>query len=1003
MVGGDQMKDYHEVFGLGTTPPSAFTVLPIEDKTSASNIMTPGEQPDLRFAVTNTSGQPIKSTAKIALIHYGTRGITGDIWKPQVFKFEDLPSVPIQLDIPAGGTQVVEITPKLPETFGAYAFVFDLGSQGRAFALSVVRTFAPTPKRIQFPMQSLDATVGLPILKSLGVQAIRMEWAWVPTTSPGYAAKMADLDARLKALADNHITVLLVLYASAFDGDNAPLGQPRLDLDDHATMIKGSAMDIAVSPKCDADFQKWVGIISTKYGWPNGPLTAVELWNEPWEGASICGWGADMLRFRELYTAMAQGVEEGRRNGSQVLIVGTDSSTNTWDKFFSDGKDDYLKWLDAVTLHYQGLWSPSLYRAWRNRTGPNGRVKIWDTESWMANSEDRIVGLVAGDRAAGYDRAMGVFAGNVSKEVAGSVKLPDGTVRQVDMFFPWPPAAAVGATQHFLGQRRFNKLLFQNGLPWVMVFDGEDNNPEDGTVVVVGDLRESFDPDELLFHNVKGLAQLQNESKKEALYQQLADPGPGVDVNTLKGQLHGLDVLSGGSLTFPNPKGEFLLYDFYGNPVPTKKGNVTVPLDSHGFFLRGNGSPGSFDRLLQALAGARIAGYEPLNVAAHDLLKPVDQKPVLRLTLTNILNRPVSGTLQVSLGDTKLDVPAQVDVGPNETKDVLIPVTSGTPRPDNTYPLSFRFDGGADGYAVLKENMHVNVIAKRTITVDGNLDDWKGVLPQPIYADNNQGKNQTVEAWLPFKKFKSAQKPGFATGYLAYDDSNFYFAAKIADNTPSPGTIRFATRDDDAYFYPDVSYTVDHKPLHWPEGVRRYSYRKNPETPFGSFPNFDNVQIAFNVIPLVQKEDLLPSLPGVMPGFIPYRDTDYEYALNKVADAYGGGTEIWRCRVPGMPPKNFYPREPASPFDGAVKGQLVIKQDASTRIVEAAIPWSEIPLVKKALDENRTIKFSFRVNDDQGPSMELPDGRSVSKINTYAFHPDFIPHWANEIEFGFEK
>jgi len=59
--------------------------------------------------------------------------------------------------------------------------------------------------------------------------------------------------------------------------------------------------------------------------------------------------------------------------------------------------------------------------------------------------------------------------------------------------------------------------------------------------------------------------------------------------------------------------------------------------------------------------------------------------------------------------------------------------------------------------------------------------------------------------------------------------------------------------------------------------------------------------------------------------------------------------------------------------------------------------------VKKALDENKTIKFSFRVNDDNGPSMEMAEGRSVSKENTYAFHPDFVPHWANEVEFSFEK
>ena len=52
-------------------------------------------------------------------------------------------------------------------------------------------------------------------------------------------------------------------------------------------------------------------------------------------------------------------------------------------------------------------------------------------------------------------------------------------------------AAAVGAVQHFVGERRFREMVFKNGLPWVMAFDGlpKDGqpNPDDGTVVVYGD------------------------------------------------------------------------------------------------------------------------------------------------------------------------------------------------------------------------------------------------------------------------------------------------------------------------------------------------------------------------------------------------------------------------------------------------------------------------------------------------------------------------------------
>src|SRR6202042_2418695 len=164
------------------------------------------------------------------------------------------------------------------------------------------------------------------------------------------------------------------------------------------------------------------------------------------------------------------------------------------------------------------------------------------------------------------------------------------------------------------------------------------------------------------------------------------------------------------------------------------------------------------------------------------------------------------------------------------------------------------------------------------------------------------------QAWLPFEKFDKSQTQGFATGYMAYDDNYFYFAAKVADATPDGGTLRFATRDDDEYFYPEKSQGTEHElqrnqtaPLldfTWPEGVRRYSYRKDAYLPCGSAPAFDNVQIGFNVLNSADKW-CLPNPPGTMPGYIGYQDTDYEYALNKVSDAQGGGTEIWRLEVPG--------------------------------------------------------------------------------------------------------
>ena len=172
----------------------------------------------------------------------------------------------------------------------------------------------------------------------------------------------------------------------------------------------------------------------------------------------------------------------------------------------------------------------------------------------------------------------------------------------------------------------------------------------------------------------------------------------------------------------------------------------------------------------------------------------------------------------------------------------------------NIYPLAVSFDAGADGAVSHAEKLHVNLIAKRTITVDGNLDDWKGVLPQSVFATSNQGPSLEEAAWLPFNKFSTTQKPGFATGYLAYDDKNFYFAAKIADNTPSPGTIRYEKRNDDDYFYPAVSYEYDplktllKKDETWQESTREKGALFLPKsTTARSFTAWSSVSKAFAV------------------------------------------------------------------------------------------------------------------------------------------------------------
>lgn len=983
----EQRQSWSKAFGVDVS----------EKSSSASmDVLHPGDKVTFVLHVTNDTAQPVTTDGKVDVIRYGLRTKENDVFSYSLISLGAASSTPVSVNVPAHGAQDVTISPDVPALFGGYALILDLGKSGRHLATLCIRTFPPEAQARQFPVFTLDE-LDPALLDLLGIHSIRIGVDYRSTTAPDFADWLADYGKKMADYKKHHVTVMALVQ-----GGNGPqaLGQWGHMLDDRDVM-NGGFNDTMWLPSADPDFRKFVRSLCGTYGWPKGPITAVCLYNEPWEGGGISGWLADMPRYREAYSAMAQGVLDARRqDGAQVLVGGTDSTSNALDKLFADGKTTFLPTFDYVSMHYQGLASSADVPLWRDRKGPYGRVRLWDTESWVANTDDRIAPLLASWRAAGYDRLMGVDANAVAENG-----------------HPGSPGAALAAATHFLGDRPFREFLFKNGLPWVMVFDGLDGTPEDGTVVVTGDILAGTTS---LYRTVESFQQRDARSSLRAKLAALPHDVPAKDRQALETALDNVPR-AGGTMTLP-ASDRYRLYDFYGNPQAPTAGRIVIPLNAYGFFLRGDGRAGSFAALRAALKTARIEGLEPAQIIARDMTAPLAARPALRLSLTNVLNRQITGTVTATLGALTLADPIQtITLGPNQTRELAFQVTGGAETPGNTYPLTAVFDAGADGRVTHAEDMHCNVIARRTITVDGSLADWQGVLAQPVAAGGN-APSLTEQAWYPGRSFDVGVRQGFATGYLAYDDRYFYFAARIADDTPTNGTLRFATRDDDQFYFPDRVYlpkegtAKDADPktnpaafttLVWPPGVRHYTYRKTPILPAGNgITWFDNAQIAFNVIPEgdVKAKGEYAYPPGTMPRYIPYKDTDYEYALNQVAPKYGGGTEIWRMQAPGMPRKHFYPRQPKSPYDGAVTGgRLAVQWNGHTRIEEAAIPWSELPWVKKRLDAGQTVKFSFRVNDDGGTGYELAHDRSVSATNGASFHVDWERHWSNEVEFGFGK
>lgn len=103
----------------------------------------------------------------------------------------------------------------------------------------------------------------------------------------------------------------------------------------------------------------------------------------------------------------------------------------------------------------------------------------------------------------------------------------------------------------------------------------------------------------------------------------------------------------------------------------------------------------------------------------------------MRLDLMNHRNQAIKGRLHLAVEVMEIEAPERVRLAPHETAclEVRVQVLA---RPDNTYPLMLTFDAGAAGLAVHHEQLHVNLISRRTVTVDGSLDDWRDALPQTV-------------------------------------------------------------------------------------------------------------------------------------------------------------------------------------------------------------------------------------------------------------------------------
>ena len=779
--------------------------------------------------------------------------------------------VPLAVTFGAGAETPVSLANfPLPKRFGTYAVVLTRGAgatQARQFLATLARVPRPNARGTidNTPIFGEGQMMDDPKLIDqraaqyfrMGVRGWRSEMSWIQKTDG--TTDWTNTDALFGAAAKNGMGIMVTL--GGVQSQWMPLGVPipAAGWTPQTAGYSGTG-DWLMAPEQYPAYGAWIEQLAARYYKDGkGGLWGFENYNEPWEGGGISGWARDARQYRALQETIARAA---RAVSPDIKVLAASSIMNTEDKLYCDGSDTMDKYIDIFTDHYvvpTMSYGPMVARA-------HGK-KSMETETWFVNSEFLLPQGVTQFMAAGQAHIAPWHPRVLFDKLPGT---------NDNYFIPTPTVAATAAFNALVTGKTFNKMVFQNHLPFVFQFGADADR--DALLVVFGNLLTigGNDPKEQIW------AQVNRES--------------------------------GGTLTIDNRDGLLQFFDPAGNPMFEKQKTVTLPLSVAATYIKSTKGPVA---AAARLASAKMVGRRPVEIIPHDFGSAMGAGSVLKVEVHNALNRPITGALQITAPATlvvKGAATQNVALGAGESKTLAFAVglnpAADAQRP-NSYPFGFNFVSDV-AKASYSENINAAIAPRGTKIVDGNLDDWNDV--PGVTALGTTEKIDPTELlrrpWLAV----SSDNPTATVGEvkMAWDENTLYVAARVQDPTSETANFRFAARDENAYFHsaaddqiePYKTFIEERRvTLGKPDlsfGQFPYVYRSSPETgiPFRR----DRLLIALDVAP--GYHDMKP-IPGVPDGFHAVPDTDYEYSIFATDE----GAEVWRHLAPGVARIHDFPRQ----------------------------------------------------------------------------------------------
>jgi len=420
-------------------------------------------------------------------------------------------------------------------------------------------------------------------------------------------------------------------------------------------------------------------------------------------------------------------------------------------------------------------------------------------------------------------------------------------------------------------------------------------------------------------------------------------------------------------------------FDLTGREIAPKDSSLTVPLGPDPVYLTTEKL--SIMELRNRIVHARIENLVPVNAYALSLTRPITEKQDLSVRLQNQINCALSGTVTLKIPSAGQTVSAPFTVAAGKLTEVAVAWPGIPASQNNQYAieLSARIDGDAS----LKDFSKPQLLAEacfvpRTITIDGSLDDWKGVTPVQIDSALIKGRVDATPSMLNPGVYTPEITPKgshiTARVFTAYDKDNIYLAVDVDE--------------------PELKCTAG-------EPVVKGRLAKKVTLPYrqGMPDGLNHISTCGDVFEFAFGfHDRVPQIGRQMSDPYAWKgnffDTDYCYAANVSTD----GDQLTRLYGADTSRRNGYQAE-AVPGIGPVPGaKIKITRDEAKKetIYEMSIPRAEISLFHP---EDKRLRFGFILFNDEklGTNNALSWSEMAGVFDFWKNAGSFPPSWTSTL------